>query len=78
MMVDKITKEQLEDLEIAEFLDTNDFNSLLEKYTGIKAKPYTGYQYFDAAGDYLADSDNTSVEELLKLADIKVVDGGAE
>lgn len=70
--MDKITIKQYDEL-YAERHDAKEFNKLLEEYTGIIAKPYTGYQYFDGAGNYIGDSDNYSVHELLENAYIKIV-----
>jgi hypothetical protein len=70
--MDRITIKQYDEL-YAERFNTKEFNNLLEEYTGIIAKPYTGYQYFDEAGNYIGDSDNYSVHELLKNAYIKIV-----
>ena len=70
--MDKITIDQYNEL-YAERYDAKEFNKLLEKYTGIVAKPYTGYQYFDAADNFVGDSENYSVHELLKNAYIKIV-----
>ena len=73
-MVDKITKEQLEELEEAEFF--GEYHKLLKDYTGIVAKPYTEYSYYDAAGNYIGDSNCNDVQDLLKCAYIEVVDNG--
>lgn len=70
--MDRITIKQYDEL-YAERFNTKEFNNLLEEYTGIIAKPYTNYQYFDEAGNYIGDSDNYSVHELLKNAYIKIV-----
>lgn len=69
----EITKEQLEELEEVRSIGClSDFNDLLEAYTGIKATPYTAYQYFDSDGNYVGDTDNYTVKEILKSAYIKV------
>lgn len=70
--MDTITIKQYDELYTERF-DIKEFNKLLEEYTGIIAKPYTSYQYFDEAGNYIGDSDNYSVHELLKNAYIKIV-----
>jgi hypothetical protein len=71
-IVDKITIKQYDEL-YAERHNTKEFNKLLEEFTGIIAKPYTGYQYFDEAGNYVGDTEYNSVEEILKNAYIKIV-----
>ena len=49
------------------------FNKKLENW-GIEARPYTGYQYFDSLGNYLGDSNDVDVRELLKNAYIEIGD----
>ena len=75
-MANTITKDQLERLSEAEMFDRDEYHKLLEKYTGIVAKPYTGYSYYDDAGNYLGDSDCDDVRDLLKSAYIEVADNG--
>ena len=48
----------------------------LEEYTGIEARSYTAYQFFDAAGDFIGNSDEIALEELLEKAGIEVTDDG--
>ena len=67
-----ITIEQLEELREAESTNRLEFNELLEEYTGIKAKPYTAFYYEDSAGNWVGDSDNYEVDELLQSAYIEV------
>ncbi len=69
----EITKEQLEELEEARsYACKSDFNDLLEEYTEIKAVPYTAFQYYDSADNFVGDSDNYDVREILKNAYITV------
>lgn len=76
-MAEKITVEQLEALEDAQFFGRNDeFHQMLEEYAGIKAKAYTGFSYYDSAGTYLGDSNYCDVMDLLKAAYIKVEQEG--
>lgn len=75
-MADTITREQLEDLEFAEPLDRNEFHKLLKEYAGIVAESYVGFCYYDAAGNYLGDSNDCDVRDLLKSAYVGVVDNG--
>ena len=71
-MPSEITRQQLEDLKDARSFGTpNEFHRLLEEYTGIEARPYTAYQYFDGADNYVGDSDDT-VKEILDSAYITV------
>lgn len=73
-MADKITHEQFEDLRRA--TSTSEFHKMLARYTGIDAIPYTAYQYFDGAGNYVGDSNDSGLLDLLKSAYIEVVDDG--
>lgn len=61
-----ITKKQLEELEEARSCGSRqEFHELLEEYTGIVAKPYTAYQYFDDADNYVG-GDDDDVREMLR------------
>ena len=71
--MDKITRKQFMELCDAT-IDRTKFNELLEEYTGIEAKSYTGYQYFDGAGNYIGDTDYNTLDELLENAYIQIVD----
>ena len=69
----KITKEQYEELCESKCWDTyEEFHKILEEITGIEAKRYTGYQYFDSIGNYVGDSNDCSVKDLLDNAYIQV------
>ena len=72
-MVDKISKEQYEELCESKFWDgKEDFHEMLEQITGITAKRYTGYSYYDSHGNYIGDSDDVSVRDLLNNAYIDI------
>ena len=75
-MDNTITIDQYEQLDDAKAFDIDEYHELLEEYTGIVARPYTGYSYYDAAGDYIGDSSCDTVQDLLKCAYIEVVDDG--
>lgn len=75
-MVDKITKSQYEDIEDAFICDSIvGFHRVLEKHTGISAIPYTSYQYFNG-DDYVGDSNDFDLLDVLKNAYIEVVEDG--
>lgn len=74
-MADLITREQFERLEDEAMFGVESYHRLLEEFTGIVAKPYTAYLYYDSAGNYIGDSDNSTLEELLKHAYVEVSDG---
>lgn len=72
-MVDKISKEQLEELGFSSMWDSyEDFHKLLEEMTGITAKRYVAYQYFDSYGNFIGDSERYTIRDLLNNALIKV------
>lgn len=75
-MTKYITKAQREELEDASAFGVEETHDLLKKYAGIEARPYTAYLYFDENGDFLACSDETDVDELLKKAYVEVRDDG--
>ena len=68
----EITRDQLEELEEILSIDRRDFNDLLEEYTGIVAKPYTAFVYYDGAGNWVGDSDTYDVRDILENAYITV------
>ena len=75
-MVDKISKEQYEELCESKFWDSDDdFHRMLEEVTGITAKPYIGYQYFDSYDNYVGDSNDDTVRDLLHNAYIEIESG---
>ena len=74
-----ITKEQLEEIEDALFCsDRNGAYALLKKYAGIEAKPYTAWDFYDEYGNYVGDSNNYSIRDLIENAYIKIVKEGGE
>lgn len=76
MMAKFITKTQMEEIEEASDWGIEETHKLLEKYAGIKAKPYTAYLYYDENGDFLACSDETDIYDLLEKANVEVRHGG--
>lgn len=68
-----ITKNQLREIEEACYYSMREYHEKLREYTGIDARPYMAYRYFDAAGNFIGDS-NDSLENLLTSAYIEVVD----
>ena len=69
----KITNKQYDALRQSHSWDsTEEFNKLLKETTGIIAEPYTGYSYYDSVGNYLGDSNDIAVIDLLDNAYIVV------
>lgn len=66
-----ITKQQLRGIRDSCY-DIDEFHNKLKKYTGIEARPYTAYQYFDDCENYIGDSEENSLEDLLNAAYIEV------
>ena len=70
-----ITKAQLEEIEeVSMWGDRRDTYALLKEYAGIEAKPYTAWSFYDEHGNYVGDSDNYSIRDLIENAYIDVVD----
>ena len=57
-------------------MEYEEFLQVLEEHTGIVARPYTAYQFYDAAGNFLDNSDETCLEDLLEKARIEVIEDG--
>lgn len=73
-MAKTITKEQLEEIEEAYAYSRADCFALLEKHAGIVAKPYTAYSFYDEADNYVGDSNDYNIRDLLESAYVKVVE----
>lgn len=71
-MTDKITVSQYDEIVDAEN-SQKQFIKTLEEYTGIVAKPYTAYVYYDSCDNYIGCSEVQTVWEILKEAGIEVV-----
>ena len=70
-----ITKSQMEELEDACTDGVEEAHDLLRKYTGIEARPYTAYLYYDESGDFVGSSDDDGLNDLLEKANVEVRDG---
>lgn len=68
----KITKEQYEEIEEAREYGREEFHGILEEYAGIVAKPYTAFDYYDNCGNYVGNSDDYDLKDLLNNAYIEV------
>lgn len=75
-MAKYITKTQMEELEDACTFGIEGANKLLKKYAGIQARAYTAYNYYDEYDNFLANSDETDIYELLEMAGVEVRHGG--
>lgn len=70
-MMQYITKQQLQEIRDS-CHDIDEFHNKLKEYTGIEARPYTAYQYFDDCENYIGDGEENSLEDLLNAAYIEV------
>ena len=72
-----ITREHLEEIEDAiRCFDRGAAYALLKKYTGIEARPYTAFVFYDEADNWIGDSDNYTIRDLLDKAYITVAEEG--
>ena len=70
-----ITKSQLREIEDEVFLHNREgAYSLLKEYTGIEARPYTAWSFYDEHDNYVGDSDNYSIQDLVENAYIDIVE----
>lgn len=73
-MVKYITSAQMQELVDTCDKDPDEYNEVLHRITGIEARPYTAYQYYDADGEYVGNSDETLFWDLLDNAGVEVRD----
>ena len=71
-MKERIDFCDFENLQDALQWDKDKFPKMLEKLTGIIAKPYIGFAYYDAADNFIGDSEYQSLSEILEEAEIEV------
>ena len=74
-MTEYITNEQLKELENEVIMGDDAYHKLLLEYTGIEARPYTAYLYYDDDGNYVGNSEESTVYDLLNAAYVEVQDG---
>ena len=72
-MINKISNEQYEELCESKFCYGMEiFHEMLEQITDVTVKSYTGYSYYDGSGNYIGDSNDTTVRDLLDNACIRI------
>ena len=71
-----ITESQLREIRDAILFGENSFHSTLKKYTGIEARPYTAYLYYDDCGNFIGDGEEATLGSLLEAAYIEVRNDG--
>lgn len=73
-MSNSITKAQVEEINEKYFYESQEAGyALLKDYTGIEARPYTAYLFYDEAGNYVGDSEKDDFEEIILNAYIKII-----
>jgi hypothetical protein len=77
-MTKTITRKQLAEIEEAYSFDRKEAFELLEEYADIKAKPFIAWMFYDAADNYIGDSDNYTIRDLLDNAYVSVVEEEGE
>lgn len=69
-----ISKKQFNDLQ--EYLEYDGVDTVfltkLHRLTGITARPYTNYNLYDKSGDYLTDSSDLDLYDLLMQAGVDI------
>lgn len=76
-MAKYITEAQQEKLELAVLLDDEEYRKLLREYMGIKARAYTAYNYYDENGDFIGNSEDYDLGQLMEAAGVEVRDDGS-
>lgn len=72
----QITVKQYWDLHHAITWEEDRFPEMLENYTGLIAKKVTMLQIFDSCGDYIGNTYNDSIGDLMRKAYIEVIEDG--
>lgn len=73
-MSNTITQSQLEEIE--ELMECGYHRvaySFLSDYTGIEARAYTAYDFYDGAGDYLGNDMDNSIRDIIYKSGIDVI-----
>lgn len=76
-MAKYMTEVQQEKLELAVLLDDEEYRKLLREYMGIEAKAYTAYNYYDENGDFIGNSEDYDLDQLMEAAGVEVRDDGS-
>ena len=76
-MAKYITEAQREKLELAVLLDDEEYRKLLREYMGIKARAYTAYNYYDEIGNFIGNSEDYDLGQLMESAGVEVRDDGS-
>lgn len=70
-----ITKAQLKEIEDELcYGEKQGAYALLKEYAGIEARPYIAFNFYDQSDNYVGDSDNYSIRDLVENAHIDVIE----
>ena len=72
----RITRQQYRELEEAYGIDKQEFVEKLEEYTGITRTAYTAHDYWDCHGNYIGNSHEFDLGEILGKAYVEVTEDG--
>lgn len=75
MAKNKITNEEFENLSEILIWDEESFAEALEEHTGLQAKPARMFLVFDSAGNYVGNTHNDTLYDILRRAGIEVENG---
>lgn len=67
----KITKEQFDELNFLQSMDTKAFNAKLEELLEIEVTPYTVYQYF-YGDNFVGDTSDYTVRDILHNMGVEI------
>lgn len=70
----KITKQQYDELVDAYEFDEQEFIEKLEEYTGITRRSYTAYDYYSGCDNYIGNSEDFDLDDILRKAYVEVVE----
>lgn len=72
----KLTRQEANDLSEVFTWDEDSFPEILEEYTGLQAKPARMFLVYDSAGDYVGNTHNDTIGDILRKAGIEVTEDG--
>lgn len=75
-MANKITRSQYEEIQDAYEKGYRELHEVLAEHTGIVAYSHEAYCYFDANCNYVGNSEDFDLDDLLENAYIEVVEDG--
>lgn len=75
-MAKKITRSQYEEIEAAHEDGFWELHQALAEYTGIVAYSHEAYTYYDSNGNYVGNSEDFDLDDLLESAYIEVIEDG--